>query len=56
LPEQVQALSDEVINRDLLPLLAENLFRLDFEVLRRRRCEFLHCAVVNADFRRRKKT
>ncbi|KAI5848904.1 Mo25-like protein [Tricharina praecox] len=31
LPDQVQALSDEVINKDLLPLLAENLFRLDFE-------------------------
>ncbi|KAI5821170.1 Mo25-like protein [Pyronema omphalodes] len=30
-PEQVQALSDEVINKDLLPLLAESLFRLDFE-------------------------
>ena len=33
LPEQVQALSDEVINKDLLPILADNLFRLDFEVL-----------------------
>ncbi|KAA8914506.1 Mo25-like protein [Sphaerosporella brunnea] len=31
LPEQVQALCEEVINKDLLPLLAENLFRLDFE-------------------------
>jgi hypothetical protein len=42
LPEQVQALSDEVINKDLLPLLAENLFRLDFEVLR------CHCRFYNA--------
>src|SRR5688572_16071767 len=33
LPEQVQALSDEVISKDLLPLLADNLFRLDFEVV-----------------------
>ncbi|KAF8533965.1 Mo25-like protein [Trichophaea hybrida] len=31
LPEQVQALSDEAINKDILPILAENLFRLDFE-------------------------
>ncbi|KAI5797643.1 Mo25-like protein [Geopyxis carbonaria] len=30
-PEQVQALCDEVLNRDLLPLLAENMPRLDFE-------------------------
>jgi calcium binding protein 39 len=31
LPDQVQALCEEVINKDVLPLLADSLFRLDFE-------------------------
>jgi hypothetical protein len=34
LPDQVQALCEEVINKDVLPLLADSLFRLDFEVWR----------------------
>lgn len=31
-PDQVQALCDDVLAKDLLPLLAENMRSLDFEV------------------------
>jgi hypothetical protein len=51
LPDQVQALCEEAINRDLLPLLADNLFRLDFEV-----CLVNDCfAEVVIDIRPRRK-